>query len=1647
MNNRLENVKVFCRVRPRLQHELDWAPSDGTAAALDSNRSSQKRTSVSAQVQIQSDNWFQITNNNTTVEVPHTARLAAEPATWWDPAHGANRDQLPSDVSNSNTPAGVTTTTSSVLASSNSIAPSSSATSNKYAFRYNGVLGPEAGQDDVWSMLNMDHILSQLLEGYHGTIIAYGQTGSGKTHSIEGVQYSDAGQERVEPVFLEHTPKENYGLIPRIAHAIFAKITDAGHENTLQRRPNHEMKNKKPEMKSEVDAEGDEAALLACEEEDGETGTSSDDAGPLDAGTDAEKLGRDAKVNSSCIKTDEQPGEPDASSNVERNFEVRCSFLQIYNEKIYDLLSSEVAETYIGCDDDRGGPRRKRRTCAEADDEANEHEEQDEERAHLSDAGSVYDEESEFDDHGADCETSDAEKDANGDVSSSALMKSAPPRKKSKLPDDMEKTRTTSICAGNKSAGTGSAEASMAAPSRKPYAGRSSISLAKISGRRGRGRHLRLRHQRGEFFAEDLLECNCKCPQELLRYFQAGIRARVIAQTIMNQCSSRSHAIFEITVESKKLGSRAKLQLVDLAGSERPFARANSTGVTGDTGAVTCTSSSAISSATSTPRGERLQETVQINTSLFILRKVITALASGSRNKHIPFRESKLTCLLQHAIIQGNSNTIMLACISPAQEYLQESLSTLHYASLCSRLKTYPCRNVDPNLLMIDSLKKLLLKAHNYIREKEDGKLPPALLELSPDDEDQREGFGEQNQELAATLTGLQLQPLAASSGGVAISTSSAFAGPHSSSTHSSSTYLDMYTTSQQKGSMQSRATAGLNYGTTGSGHKTAEKLLRNRFAGAYYTDTGVGGGGAIGYLRPGEELGFMEALAPEQNSHNLAPSASKSGHSSRYYQFPGGRENSGLGLGASTVQAYGCPASCSSSAKRTTDAPGGNNLDHDNCNRSGVSVRRLARWFHAQDDLFYGIKKPDVSKPSADLLENAVRKHLASSSRSAHQARVTESDELKHDEDASGETATATSHSSTTRKNRSSLLSGTEEEMLRRTADQDQEQDSGGQEKSSHENPNLASPSSDVLRNKRGGLSFPIVMSPVFEGENEDAESVLEADPPRTAFSTSFDRPRTPTSTRMTTPPISAATVSSASSLRASRHLTQRANSCRRGGKIMVAADVDLQQEVSPKLAAGVVDINSSKGGPSSSSSWSGGATSTRDPRPIDGIRKVEAARPSEQEEDTAFRRSLSTMRRTTMPTTNSSRAASKEKTVPGILGVAVLPELCSTNANARASTITSARRTDATTPAGARPSRPSGSKTALASISRRRKTKTSAGDPEASCSAASTDDTANNQNQRNRHRSDIPSSMGSGRPTSASATRSTVSDFLDGFLAADDDDEFLNTRLDQYLADTRLSTDNQAIQAKSFLEDDVDPAHALSLQREIFAGGDVVFGGEVMCEPAAPLWMEQEQGEGCRSFDVAGLKDIDTPPCLVTTFKGFDARHLPEVEDAFASINVAQKKYSAIMRSNLANGALRGSRTQGGKEFQDDQDEHPKFLNSGPVSIDRSCDVQHHQQQLLQTTVNTSRNTTRNQYLAAPAANDGGGKNANGTSTGAQAYPVVCSPTAAHAYGQSCSPERAENLRLENERLSEQVKELQELYCVKAYDYAPKSCHADLA
>ncbi len=155
---------------------------------------------------------------------------------------------------------------------------------------------------------------------------------------------------------------------------------------------------------------------------------------------------------------------------------------------------------------------------------------------------------------------------------------------------------------------------------------------------------------------------------QALEALQAGTKHRTTASTLMNMSSSRSHAIFTLTVASPANGT-SKLTFVDLAGSERM----KRTGASGQT----------------------MKEGIQINVGLLALGNVINALASPSTlSTHVPYRQSRLTRLLSDAL-GGNSRTVFLACVSPNIDDVSETLSTLKYANRARNIRNAPIRNIS----------------------------------------------------------------------------------------------------------------------------------------------------------------------------------------------------------------------------------------------------------------------------------------------------------------------------------------------------------------------------------------------------------------------------------------------------------------------------------------------------------------------------------------------------------------------------------------------------------------------------------------------------------------------------------------------------------------------------------------------------------------------------------------------------------------------------------------------------------------------------------------------------------------------------------------------------------------------------------------
>ena len=167
---------------------------------------------------------------------------------------------------------------------------------------------------------------------------------------------------------------------------------------------------------------------------------------------------------------------------------------------------------------------------------------------------------------------------------------------------------------------------------------------------------------------------------DAMNVLSTGTMNRTTASTLMNRTSSRSHAVFMVNLrqttrsaEGVDVTSTSRFTFVDLAGSERMK----------KTGA----------------EGERAKEGIKINEGLLALGNVINALADEERlasgeKVHVPYRQSKLTRLLQDAL-GGNSQTLFLACVSPSDTNASETLSTLQYANRARNIKNAPTRNVD----------------------------------------------------------------------------------------------------------------------------------------------------------------------------------------------------------------------------------------------------------------------------------------------------------------------------------------------------------------------------------------------------------------------------------------------------------------------------------------------------------------------------------------------------------------------------------------------------------------------------------------------------------------------------------------------------------------------------------------------------------------------------------------------------------------------------------------------------------------------------------------------------------------------------------------------------------------------------------------
>ncbi|KAG6451340.1 hypothetical protein O3G_MSEX007091 [Manduca sexta] len=178
--------------------------------------------------------------------------------------------------------------------------------------------------------------------------------------------------------------------------------------------------------------------------------------------------------------------------------------------------------------------------------------------------------------------------------------------------------------------------------------------------------------RKGSNIVNGLEEITVYNKKEVYKIMAQGQERKRVASTLMNAQSSRSHTVFTIVVhmkenspEGEELVKIGKLNLVDLAGSEN-ISKAGSD---------------------NPAKRERARECVNINQSLLTLGRVITALVE--RHPHVPYRESKLTRILQESL-GGRTKTSIIATISPGHKDLEETMSTLEYAHRAKNIQNKP---------------------------------------------------------------------------------------------------------------------------------------------------------------------------------------------------------------------------------------------------------------------------------------------------------------------------------------------------------------------------------------------------------------------------------------------------------------------------------------------------------------------------------------------------------------------------------------------------------------------------------------------------------------------------------------------------------------------------------------------------------------------------------------------------------------------------------------------------------------------------------------------------------------------------------------------------------------------------------------------
>jgi len=452
-----------------------------------------------------------------------------------------------------------------------------------YTSRVDRVLGEDATQDEVYA--ESRKYVTAALDGVNSTVFAYGQTGTGKTHSMLGRELRAKGTGRAV------VTKERRAVEALLEETSSLAIAEEGD-----------------------DAERESASSKA---QDGEYELEGDERGIVPRAVE-EILRRAAEDHAN-------------------EYSVRMAFLQIYGNRMYDLLGGEMPSSATrsrdkgkGAGKDKGKKKRK------------------------SPKGSPS---------GSRPSSSKSERRASADSTedtTTQLGSAATAPVKGKERKRWEAAGLAARLAAKMEKKKKSVDYSSNVPARADGSGMMDVVEDKTWGVTVRGL---------KFYA-------VTGRAQVSKMLRKGARQRALRHTMYNEASSRSHTIlqFQIEIRSRNVETgevdftrvrRGKLNLVDLAGSERWQSEGESSAA-------------------------HVQELRDINSSLAALGKVITALsriesAADASSIHVPYRDSALTRMLQDSL-GGNARTMMLATVSPAERAMAETQSTLRFADNAKRV-------------------------------------------------------------------------------------------------------------------------------------------------------------------------------------------------------------------------------------------------------------------------------------------------------------------------------------------------------------------------------------------------------------------------------------------------------------------------------------------------------------------------------------------------------------------------------------------------------------------------------------------------------------------------------------------------------------------------------------------------------------------------------------------------------------------------------------------------------------------------------------------------------------------------------------------------------------------------------------------------